>query len=165
VADVVDRSTRSRMMAGIRGKNTKPEVLLRKALHAQGIRFRLHARNLPGRPDIVFPRYRAVCFVHGCFWHQHPGCRYAATPKTRPEFWQLKFEANNDRDKVVMDLLRLGGWRVAIVWECTLKSIDPAAVAGTLKEWLNDGSANLELYLATDPFLDQSMQTLLPLPR
>lgn len=164
VADVVDRSTRSRMMAGIRGKNTKPEILLRKALHAQGIRFRLHAGNVPGRPDIVFPRYRAVCFVHGCFWHQHPGCRYAATPKTRPEFWQLKFAANSDRDKVVMDLLRLGGWRVAIVWECTLKSNDPAAVAGTLKEWLNDGSPN-QLYRATDPFPDQSMQTLLQLPR
>jgi DNA mismatch endonuclease (patch repair protein) len=133
------------MMAGIRGKNTKPEVLLRKGLHAKGLRFRLHAASLPGRPDIVFPRYNAVCFVHGCFWHQHSGCRYAATPKTRPEFWQLKFAANNDRDKVVVDLLQLGGWRIAIVWECTLRTNGPAHVAGTLKGWLQGGSPYVEL--------------------
>ena len=120
MVDIVDKATRSRMMGGIKGANTKPERDLRAALHAQGFRYRLHAKNIVGRPDLVFPKYRAVVFVHGCFWHRHEGCRYATTPATRPEFWQAKFEANVARDKRAETELQAAGWRVAIVWECAL---------------------------------------------
>jgi DNA mismatch endonuclease, patch repair protein len=133
------------MVARIRGKDTKPEVLLRKALHAQGIRFRLHAANLPGRPDIVFPRFKAVCFVHGCFWHQHPGCRLATTPKTRPEFWQSKFESNAERDREVQDRLLSADWRIAVIWECATTDSNILALAEALKSWLHNGSTYFEL--------------------
>lgn len=112
---------RSRMMAGIRGKNTGPELKLRYALFAVGFRYRLHRRNLPGSPDMVFPKYRAALFVHGCFWHRHMGCRYATTPKSNIEFWHRKFEGNVSRDERNHSMLRQSGWRVAIVWECALK--------------------------------------------
>ena len=94
MTDIVDRQTRSRMMAGIKGKNTKPELALRRALHARGFRYRLHSKNVHGRPDLVLPKHCAVVLVHGCFWHRHPGCRYATNPKTRAEFWEVKFAAN-----------------------------------------------------------------------
>ena len=97
MTDIVDKATRSRMMASITAKDTKPEHVLRRALHAHGFRFRLHVRGLPGTPDLVLRRYRAVCFVHGCFWHRHEGS-YATTPATRPEFWQAKFDDNVERD-------------------------------------------------------------------
>jgi len=126
---------RSRMMAGIRGKNTGPELKLRHALFAAGFRYRLHRRDLPGSPDMVFPRYRAVLFVHGCFWHRHEGCRYTTTPKSNGEFWRLKFEGNVSRDVRDIALLRQGGWRVAIVWECALKrSLED--VVTTVEGWL-----------------------------
>jgi DNA mismatch endonuclease (patch repair protein) len=118
MADVVDAATRSRMMAAIRGRDTRPEIAIRSALHAMGFRFRLHDTRLPGRPDLVLPRYRAAVFVHGCFWHRHAGCRLSATPQTRPEFWQAKFAATVARDQRACDLLVRSGWRVAIVWEC-----------------------------------------------
>lgn len=110
------------MMAGIRGKDTKPELLLRKAMHARGFRFRLHDRRLPGSPDLVFPRYRAAVFVHGCFWHRHEDCRFATTPATRPEFWAEKFKANVARDMKHEAALVAAKWRVAIVWECRIKN-------------------------------------------
>lgn len=116
--DVVDPQTRSRMMAGIRGKDTKPEMTVRRYLHARGFRYRLHDKRLPGRPDLVFPRYRTVLFVHGCFWHQHPGCRYATTPATNAEFWQHKLSANLHRDTRQAEALVVSGWRVLTVWEC-----------------------------------------------
>lgn len=119
--DVVDRATRSRMMAGIGGKNTKPELSVRRALHAAGLRFRLHRRDLPGRPDIVLPRHRAAVLVHGCFWHRHPGCRYATTPATNREFWQAKFKGNVERDKRQLRELQLMGWRTFVVWECQIE--------------------------------------------
>jgi len=97
--DIVDRATRSRMMAGIGSRDTVPELVLRKALHARGLRYRLHNRNLPGTPDLVFRQFGTVCFVHGCFWHRHTGCPYAATPTTREEFWQTKFHVNVERDR------------------------------------------------------------------
>src|SRR3546814_4200196 len=100
------RSTRSRMMAGIRGKDTGPEVTLRRAMHARGFRYRLHVRSMPGRPDLVFPRYKAVVFVHGCFWHRHEGCRYATSPATRSEFWAEKFATNLARDRNNEERLR-----------------------------------------------------------
>ncbi|WP_420720181.1 very short patch repair endonuclease [Abyssibius alkaniclasticus] len=110
MTDIVDKQTRSRMMAGIKGKNTKPELVLRRALHARGFRYRLHSKNVPGRPDLVFPKHHAIVFVHGCFWHRHEGCRHTTTPSTRPEFWQAKFDANVARDRSVHDqLLDAGG--------------------------------------------------------
>ena len=121
-ADVVDAATRSRMMAGIRGKDTAVEVAVRRQLHALGYRFRLHQKDLPGRPDIVLPRYRAAVFVHGCFWHRHAGCVYATNPATRSAFWQAKFEANVRRDAAAVERLMSGGWSVAVIWECAVSS-------------------------------------------
>jgi DNA mismatch endonuclease (patch repair protein) len=119
--DVVDRVTRSRMMSGIRGKDTKPERFVRSALHRAGLRFRLHA-TLPGKPDVVLPKYHTVVFVHGCFWHRHAGCRYATTPASNPAFWLEKFAANKRRDAVVKRELRRLNWKVRIVWSCQLNS-------------------------------------------
>jgi len=121
MTDIVDSQTRSRMMAGIRGKDTRPELALRRSLHALGFRYRLHAKGMPGKPDLVLPKFRAVIFVHGCFWHRHPGCRYASTPSTRPNFWASKFSANVARDHAVQIALLDAEWRVATVWECTLR--------------------------------------------
>lgn len=116
--DIVSKEVRSRMMANIRGSNTNPEMKVRKILHRHGFRYRLHQRKLPGRPDVVLPRYRLCIFIHGCFWHRHPGCRYATTPSSREEFWRSKFEQNMKRDnKNRNELLQLG-WRVFEIWEC-----------------------------------------------
>jgi DNA mismatch endonuclease (patch repair protein) len=146
VTDIVDKQTRSRMMAGIRGKDTKPELALRRALHARGFRFRLHARNVHGRPDLVLPKHGAVVFVHGCFWHRHAGCRYTTTPSTRPEFWQTKFEANVARDLAVKRALLEDGWRVATVWECALRRPDQDELAAEqLVAWLLGNATELEL--------------------
>lgn len=135
--DVVDRETRSRMMAGIQGKDTKPELSLRRALHARGFRYRLHAKDLSGKPDLVLPKHRAVVFVHGCFWHRHEGCRFATTPATRPEFWQAKFAANVARDSAVCSMLLRDGWRVATVWECALRTPELSeASASAISAWL-----------------------------
>lgn len=120
MTDVVDAATRSRMMSGIKGKNTSPELLVRKGLHARGFRFRIHADHLPGKPDLVLPKYRSVIFVHGCFWHGHD-CRYFKVPQTRPEFWLEKIGRNRLRDqKQIADLIARG-WRVLIVWECAVR--------------------------------------------
>lgn len=109
-------------MSRIKGRNTGPEMRLRSLLHCAGFRFRLHVKDLPGKPDIVLPRYRAVIFVHGCFWHRHEGCRNATTPSTRTEFWQAKFDSNVRRDKRDRAALETAGWTVFTVWECELKS-------------------------------------------
>nr|WP_295983180.1 very short patch repair endonuclease [uncultured Agrobacterium sp.] len=144
--DIVDKQTRSRMMAGIRGKDTKPELALRRALHARGFRYRLHAKHVPGRPDLVFPKHHAVVLVHGCFWHRHNGCRYTSTPSTRPEFWQAKFEANVARDATVRAALLESGWRVATVWECALRKPDKvAASAELLSVWLMSSEVTIEI--------------------
>lgn len=146
MADIVDKQTRSRMMAGIRGKDTKPELALRQALHARGFRFRLHAKNVHGRPDLVFPKHRAAIFVHGCFWHRHLGCRYTTTPSTRPQFWQAKFEANVARDSAVRATLLETGWRVAMVWECALRKTDQVqTTAGILSTWLLSEREQIEI--------------------
>lgn len=136
MVDVVDPATRSRMMANIKGVNTQPEIALRKALHALGVRFRLHDKTLPGRPDIVFRRSKATVFVHGCFWHRHEGCRYSTQPTTRPEFWSQKFSSNVARDRRNVDSLAAAGWRTRIVWECELKAHGATAVATEVKKWL-----------------------------
>ena len=105
-------------MSGIRGANTQPELRVRRHLHAAGLRYRLHMRGLPGRPDLVLPRFRTAVFVHGCFWHQHPGCRFATRPGTNAEFWKAKFATNRERDQRKEAELRALGWRVEVVWEC-----------------------------------------------
>ncbi|RKQ52886.1 T/G mismatch-specific endonuclease [Vogesella indigofera] len=120
--DIVDQQTRSRMMSGIRAKDTKPEICIRRYLHSKGFRFRLHVSALPGCPDIVLPKYRLCIFVHGCFWHQHLGCRFATMPATRTEFWQEKFRVNKIRDEQAKDALLKSGWRVLEIWECGLKN-------------------------------------------
>lgn len=121
MVDVVDAVTRSRMMSGIKGKNTKPEVSIRRALHARGFRYRIHVNNLPGKPDLVLPKYKAVVFVHGCFWHGHT-CRYFKIPKTRADFWLEKIGKNQTRDNLQIASLIEQGWRVAVVWECAVKN-------------------------------------------
>lgn len=120
VADFVTPEIRSRMMAGIKGTNTKPELAIRSALHARGFRFRLHCRDMPGTPDIVFPKYRAVVFVHGCFWHGH-NCHLFKWPKTRSDFWYDKINSNIARDRKQVHALTQSGWRVGILWECAFK--------------------------------------------
>ena len=144
--DIVDEKTRSRMMSGIRGKNTKPELALRRALHGRGFRFRLHSGTVPGRPDLVLRKHRAVVFVHGCFWHRHEGCRFATSPSTRPEFWQAKFEANIARDSAVRRALLDEGWRVATVWECALrKPAQVTAATDRLSFWLLSTRDQIEI--------------------
>lgn len=122
--DIVDSATRSRMMAAIRGKNTGPEIVVRRYLHALGYRFRIHRKDLPGKPDIVMPKLRTCIFVHGCFWHRHPDCRYAYTPKSRLDFWLPKFAKNVERDLAAQSALRELGWNLVIIWECETKKID-----------------------------------------
>lgn len=146
MTDIVSSRTRSRMMAGIRGKDTKPELALRRSLHALGFRYRLHAKGLPGKPDLALPKYKAVIFVHGCFWHRHPECRYASNPSTRPEFWAAKFAANVARDRSVRLSLLRAGWRVATVWECALRTREGAAVVlDNLSDWLRGRDQEIEL--------------------
>jgi DNA mismatch endonuclease (patch repair protein) len=114
---------RSRLMAAIRGKDTKPELVVRRMVHRMGYRFRLHLKSLPGTPDLVFPRRRLAIFIHGCFWHRHQGCARSTTPKSRAEFWQAKFDANIARDHRDMAALDALGWRVAVLWECQTKDV------------------------------------------
>ncbi|MDO4708766.1 MAG: very short patch repair endonuclease [Pseudomonadota bacterium] len=131
--DVVDKATRSRMMSGIRSKNTKPELIVRSFLHRAGLRFRLHG-NLPGKPDLVLPKYRAVVFVHGCFWHRHEGCRHAATPTSNALFWQKKFEDNVRRDAAIRKQLEGLGWKVFVVWSCELSDHSLASVVTKIRK-------------------------------
>lgn len=121
MADIVSPAKRSRMMAGIKGENTKPEIIVRKLLHANGYRFRLHRKDLPGKPDIVLKKHKAVILVEGCFWHGHENCHLFRLPKSRTEFWQEKIGANKTRDSANVVKLRQLDWRVMRVWECALK--------------------------------------------
>jgi DNA mismatch endonuclease, patch repair protein len=125
---------RSWLMSRVRAKNTSVETLVRKAAHALGFRFRIHRTDLPGTPDLVFPRYRLALFVHGCFWHRHPNCKKAGLPKSKFDYWQKKFDRNVERDHQVAILLRQGGWRVAVIWECETK--DAGQLNRRLKEIL-----------------------------
>lgn len=136
--DKLDPERRSANMARVRGKDTAPEMRVRRVAHRLGLRFRLHRKDLPGRPDLVFPKHRLAVFVHGCFWHRHPGCSRASTPATRSDFWQAKFKGNVARDQRQQEALEALGWRVLILWECELK--DDALIAARLREVTN-GSA------------------------
>lgn len=145
--DIVNSETRSRMMAGIRGKNTRPELAVRRALHALGYRYRLHAGNLPGKPDLVLPRHGAVIFVHGCFWHGH-GCALFRLPSTRPEFWEEKISVNRARDSNTDSALQALGWRRLTIRECALKGsrrIGIEKVASLADRWLSSDKPALEI--------------------
>lgn len=146
MVDVVTPEKRSAMMSGIRGSNTKPEVIVRKALFAAGYRYRLHRKDLPGRPDVVMSGRKVAVFVHGCFWHHHGDCRFAKMPSTRPEFWQGKLTTNVARDaKAISELLSMG-WRVPVVWECFLKTTkSPSNVQSVLTDWIESGKPTGEL--------------------
>lgn len=135
--DTVDKTTRSKIMSKVGQKNTGPEMKLRRSLHKIGLRYLLHDKRLPGSPDIVFPRFKAVLFVHGCFWHRH-GCKATTTPATNVDFWRKKFEENTARDRRHIEALQGAGWRVSVVWECVLKGKDaaPEEVAKQVLEWL-----------------------------
>lgn len=131
-------------MSGIRGKDTKPEVALRKALHRRGLRYKLHDRSLPGRPDLVFPSRNAVVLVNGCFWHAHEGCPYFKLPATRQEFWRDKLLTNRERDQRNLGRLEDAGWRVAVVWECaTRKDFD--STVDRLDGWLRGSDTRVDL--------------------
>lgn len=146
MADIVDAATRSRMMSGIRGRNTKPETLIRSLLHRHGFRFRLHAKELPGKPDMVFPRYRAVIFVHGCFWHGHE-CPLFKWPATRAEFWHDKIKKNRENDRRAIDSLLTEGWRVCVVWECSVRGAgkDIDGLVQRLADWIMGAEPFMEI--------------------
>lgn len=143
MVDIVDASVRSKLMSGIKGKNTKPERVVRRYLHSRGFRYALHKRDLPGRPDLTLPKYRAVIFVHGCFWHMHHGCRYATLPATRPEFWLSKLQGNRERDERQVQELTRAGWRIAVVWECSLR-LRPEQTLAELSKFLKSGATRAE---------------------
>ena len=147
MADIVAAEVRSRMMSGIRSKNTKPEMILRQGLHAAGFRFRLHDKTMPGKPDIVFPRYGAVIMAQGCFWHGHD-CHLFKLPSTRPEFWRAKIHRNRQNDARTRSALAEAGWRQAEIWECALKGrtrLSHDEVIGTCGQWLQSDAVQLEI--------------------
>ncbi|MDR1067010.1 MAG: very short patch repair endonuclease [Clostridiales bacterium] len=138
MADKFDKAKRSSIMAQVHGKNTKPENAARKILHSMGYRFRLHRNDLPGKPDIVLPKYKTVIFVHGCFWHGCPTCRHASVrPKNNAEYWNKKLDLNMERDRLNEAALKQLGWRVVIVWECEIKKSKIDALKTKLKNALS----------------------------
>ena len=139
MVDNVSPETRRRMMRAVRGVNTKPEVIVRRLVHRLGFRFRLHRRDLPGTPDLVLPRLRVAMFVHGCFWHRHPGCKATTTPSSNVTFWMRKFDDNVARDDRNMDALARAGWNVHVVWECETKK--PEALLKRLRDLLSHAHA------------------------
>lgn len=145
MADVFDAETRSRTMAAVKGRNTTPELRLRRAMHALGFRHRLNVRGLPGSPDLVYPRYRAAVFVHGCFWHRHPGCARATTPATRLDYWLPKFARNVTRDAEILVALHETDWRTAVVWECALGVRATPGTAAELALWLRSDVSAIEI--------------------
>ena len=147
MADIVTPAVRSRMMSGIRSKDTRSEIGIRKALHAAGFRYRLHRRDLPGTPDITLPRYKAVIFVHGCFWHGH-GCHLFKWPATRPEFWATKIGSNQERDQRSRSMLLQLGWRRLVIWECAFRGkhrLDFDILMTGVATWLGSDCAEGEL--------------------
>lgn len=147
MVDTVSEKTRSRMMSGIRGKDTIPELLIRSGLHKRGFRFRLHYGQLPGKPDLVFPKYRAIILINGCFWHGH-NCHLFSWPTTRTDFWRRKITANQVRDeRNIVDCQRLG-WRTLTIWECAIKGkrrMDADDLTDRAAEWLASSNSNAEL--------------------
>jgi len=147
MTDIVDKVTRSRMMAGIKGKNTNPELMIRKALFARGYRYRLHYKHLPGKPDIVFPGRKAVIFVHGCFWHGHD-CHLFKKPSSNIEFWESKISRNRMVDNRSADVIESRGWKILTVWECAIKGKERIAleeIIDLIANWLDSPSASSEI--------------------
>lgn len=146
MADIVSPSVRSRMMSGIKSKNTRPEMLIRRQLHGMGFRYRLHSKHLPGKPDIIFPKYHAVIFIHGCFWHGHD-CSLFKWPSSNTEFWKNKINSNRERDIRNKQKLQASSWRVAIVWECAIRKSGNCdkGLAQNLADWLASNSDYLEI--------------------
>ena len=142
MTDIVNSQRRSELMASVRGRDTAPELAVRRIAHRMGLRFRLHRNDLPGRPDLVFPKHRLAVFVHGCFWHRHEGCRHASTPKSRAAFWTEKFAANVERDARQEAALQTLGWRVLVIWQCEIR--DEAAVERRLAELITHDRAASE---------------------
>ncbi|WP_353151905.1 very short patch repair endonuclease [Pollutimonas bauzanensis] len=143
LADKVSPEIRSRIMAAIRSKDTKPEMVVRRGLFARGFRYRLHKSHMPGKPDLVFPKFGAVVFVHGCFWHGHEGCRLYRPPLSRQDYWNSKIERNQIRADAAEAKLREQGWRVSIVWECSFRGKAPEEQAlklDQLASWLRLGA-------------------------
>ena len=162
VVDVLTPSQRSFNMSRIRGRDTKPEILLRRGLHALGFRFRLHRADLPGRPDIVLPSKKAVIFVHGCFWHGH-NCPMCRLPATRSEFWQAKIEGNQVRDQTAMKELTSAGWRILVVWECALRGparLPKGIVLAGCERFLKSDLAARELAGSWDTRADMSQSSV-----
>lgn len=155
--DTVSKKRRSRIMAAIKSKNTKPEKAVRSALYKRGYRFRLHRKELPGTPDIVLFRHKTAIFVHGCFWHQH-GCKHTSKPKTRKAYWNDKFAANNRRDKRNFAELRRDGWKVVVVWECEIRD-DIDQVARRLDRILKRRLREIETDTAKDPVNDEKKKS------
>ena len=145
MTDTLNCQRRSWNMSRIRSTNTKPEIILRSVLHRMGFRFRVHCRGLPGRPDIVLPKYRTVIFVHGCFWHQHPGCIEAVRPKTNQEYWTAKLEGNVNRDRKNRRALRKEGWQVLRFWECQIEK-HPIRIARRIAQKLRGTAENSVKY-------------------
>lgn len=131
MVDVLTPSQRQLNMSRILAKDTKPEMLIRRGLHARGLRYRLHDRTLPGRPDLVFPKYHTAVFIHGCFWHAH-GCALSKLPATRQEFWRTKLSANAARDRKALHALKAAGWRVLVIWECALRGVQRLSREGVV---------------------------------
>ena len=133
MADVLTKEQRRLNMSRVRGRDTKPEMIIRRGLHAKGLRFRLHRQDLPGRPDLVLPRHRTIILVHGCFWHGH-GCHLCKTPQTRTDFWESKISKTVERDQRTIEVLLREGWRVLIVWECALRGSGKIPIERLLEE-------------------------------
>lgn len=147
MVDIVDSVTRSRMMAGIKSRNTKPELIIRSLLHRNGFRFRLHVKNLPGKPDIVLSKYKTVIFINGCFWHGHEHCRLFKLPGTRIEFWKNKIYRNKEHDSRVIELLLLKHWRVCVIWECRIRQDkkDLSQVINIISNFIRGSAPYIEL--------------------
>ena len=184
MADVLTSNQRKYCMSRIRGKNTKPEILVRKGLHARGFRFRLHNKKLPGSPDVVLPKYGVAIMINGCFWHGHRGCRYATRPKSNVEFWESKIARNRHRDEVTEAHLLALGWHVITIWECELRGADNTAEridklvkeicdAGLMKQKRDEqtkvsrmeAKRRLQEYLAKQVKLDNELNSLYSIPR
>lgn len=147
MADIVDKATRSKMMSGIKGKNTKPEFMIRKGLFSKGFRYHIHNKNLPGKPDIVLRKYKAAIFVNGCFWHGH-NCKLFKWPSSNKEFWKKKILGNRKNDRIKVHALKSKGWRVFVVWECLLRNKNAGTLSATLDKiakWLKSDNAFDEL--------------------
>jgi DNA mismatch endonuclease, patch repair protein len=148
MADIVSPEKRSQMMSGIKGKNTKPEIAIRKELHRRGFRYRIHVKNLPGKPDLVFPKYNAVLFIHGCFWHGHEDCRLFKWPTSRIDFWERKINRNKELDQCSITRLHSEGWRVGIIWECSMRGnskIKEEVIFRRTTEWLESNKPYFQL--------------------